>query len=439
MPTMHCRSSVLQAGLVGEYLLVVAMAVRPQGLARTLLPRSVVGLAGGTAVLLGTWYLANRWSVTTPRAVADGGRESANGHHIQSCCRTIEQCADGDLTRRLDADTEPTGLGAVAASFNDLMAQYQNTLRTADTYADEVAGSATQLTTATKTTKETCEGVGEIVRDIVTAFQDQHEQIEEVSAEIHEMHDAIERTSEIQTGLSRKAERMQRASDTGTASTEAAYTAMANVQSQTSELSEMIEGLDRKTNEIERIVELINSIADKTTSLALDASLEVVSDDGRTEDLGGVADEITSLAEETKAATGDIEMHLEDIQGQTDRVVCEMAAMEETADEGMATAEETLDALSLISETVEETVDGVEAISRSTTALTGSAEEIADSADHMARVSDETISRAERVEHIVEEVTLALGEIYVNTKNLEIETSYLVGILDWFDIDDEHN
>jgi methyl-accepting chemotaxis protein len=132
-------------------------------------------------------------------------------------------------------------------------------------------------------------------------------------------------------------------------------------------------------------------------------------------------------------------MHLEDIQGQTDRVVCEMAAMEETADEGMATAEDTLDALSLISETVEETVDGVEEISHATTELTGSAEEIADSADHMARVSDETIGRAERVEHIVEEVTLALGEIYVNTKNLEIETSYLVGILDWFTISSENN
>jgi len=426
--------SVLRAGLLGEFLLVTALAALSWGgLASG--PVAVAGLIAGLVVLLATMGIDRHRQTSAPPVATDGGGAGPDVHYARSYCRTLGECAEGDLTRRLETDVDAVALRDVARSINDVLENYETTLGTAEAYAEEVSGSTAQLTTATKTTKETCEGVGEIVQDIVAAFHEQHEQVEEVSAEIHEIYDAIERTSRIQAGLSRKAERMERASDEGTASTRAAHAAMSDVQSQSAELSEMIEALDRKTNEIERVVELINTIADKTTSLALDASLEVVRDDATSEDLGDVANEITSLADDTKEATSDIEAHLEDIQAQTDRVVGEMAAMEATADDGMATAEDALDALSRISENVSETVDGIDEISHETDELTASAEEIAHSADRMARVSDETIGRAERVEYIVEEVTLALGEIYVNTKNLEIETSHLVGVLDWFSTD----
>lgn len=427
---------VLAAGLLGEFLIVVALAVVPQVLDATPTALSVVGICGGLGVLGAAWYAGGTREPAAPRPIPDGGREYSDIHYARSYSRTIERGAEGDVTARLEPDVDSDALRGVATSFNEMMANYESTLRTADASASEVATSAAQLTSAAKATKETSEGVSETVRDIVTAFHEQHEQVAEVSDEIHDVYAVIERTSRIREELSRKATQMQCASDHGTESAQDAFAAMSDVQSQSAELSEMIATLEEKTNEIERIVELINTIADETTSLALDASLEVVRGDANRDDLGDVADEITSLADDTKEATSDIEMHLEDIQGQTDRVVSEMEAMEETADEGMATADDAVQALSLITENVSETVEGVEDISDATDELTDSAEEIAESADHMAAVSEETIDRAEGLEYIVEEVTLALGEIYVNTKNLEIETTHLVGILDWFTTDD---
>lgn len=427
---------VLAAGLLGEFLLVVAVV----GLSHVLNPLpgslSVAAVACGAVVLTAAVALARRCEPATPRPVTDGGRERTDGDDPVAYSRTIDRCAAGDVTGRLDGDVDSATLRAVATSFNEMMSDYEHTIRTADASASEVATSAAQLTSAAKATRETSEGAGETVRDIVTAFHEQHERVEEVSDEVHDVYAVIERTSRIREGLSRQATQMQRASEAGTESARDAFAAMAEVQSQSADLGEMVATLDEKTNEVERIVELINTIADETTSLALDASLEAVRGDANPDDLGEVADQITSLADDTKEATSDIEVHLADIKDQTDRVVDEMGAMEETADEGMATVDDAITALSLINENVSETVDGVEEISDATDELTESAEEIAESADRMAAVSEETIDRAEGVEYIVEEVTLALGEIYVNTKNLEIETSHLVGILDWFTTDD---
>ena len=160
--------SVLRAGLLGEFLLVTALAALSWGgLASG--PVAVAGLIAGLVVLLATMGIDRHRQTSAPPVATDGGGAGPDVHYARSYCRTLGECAEGDLTRRLETDVDAVALRDVARSINDVLENYETTLGTAEAYAEEVSGSTAQLTTATKTTKETCEGVGEIVQEPLTA------------------------------------------------------------------------------------------------------------------------------------------------------------------------------------------------------------------------------------------------------------------------------
>ncbi len=120
------------------------------------------------------------------------------------------------------------------------------------------------------------------------------------------------------------AQRVRQSSNSGQQELRQAITTMQHLSAQTSTSRELIDGLSARTEQIEKVTQVIQSIASQTNLLALNAAIEAA----RAGDLGRgfavVADEVRNLAGRTSSATEEVTQMVSDIRQQSAAVVSHM-------------------------------------------------------------------------------------------------------------------
>ena len=354
--------------------------------------------------------------------------------YITECCATIDQVGEGDLQRRLNAETPSAALNDLAREFNEMVAAFAQTTEAASEFSEDVAGSSEQVTTATEAVMDASEQVAENIQEIADVFHEQHQDISTISEEMGEMSATIEEIAASSNEVAEKADQTERRTVEGIEAAREVESAMDEATHQTEVVVDAVETLDDQMAEVGQIVDMIDDIAEQTNILALNASIEAAhADSGEETGFGVVADEVKNLAEETKDATNEIESLIGEIQDQTSETVEEIGAMQETVEVGRENAEEGLDALESIMEHVQDTTSGVKEISNATDDQAATSEQVASIADQAAETSRQNVEEAESVAAIAEEQTLALGEMYVNVQMLTMRARQLSALFDRYE------
>jgi methyl-accepting chemotaxis protein len=135
-----------------------------------------------------------------------------------------------------------------------------------------------------------------------------------------------------------------------------------NIQSN---LNEIVE-LGRKSKEINKVMEIINSIASQTKLIAFNAALEAASAGEAGKRFGVVAVEIRRLADNVVVSTGEIEGKITEILDAVNRLVMSSEKNHQAVIEGREYASRTVSMLIESVDGVEETADAARQISLST-------------------------------------------------------------------------
>lgn len=345
--------------------------------------------------------------------------------------------AEGDLTVRLDEDVDQDAMADIAASFNEMAAEMEETVAGVVTFADEVANASDEVTARTEAVEQAGREVSTSVDGINERTNEQRDQLESVAAETDDMSATIE---EVAASADQVAETSRSAAELGDDGRDAAAEAVEElraIETETEETAAAVRELGAQMEEIESIVDVITDIAEQTHILALNASIEAARAGQDGDGFAVVAEEVKGLAEETKESAGGIDDLITDVREQTDESVEAMATIQERVGDGVETVEETHDTLEDIVARVEESDAGVQEISRAMDEQATSVTDVAGAVDEVVQLGEETADEAQTAAAAAQEQAATLSDVTDQARSLTDRASALRNRVDQFQVSED--
>jgi methyl-accepting chemotaxis protein len=110
----------------------------------------------------------------------------------QEYSEIMQQCAEGDLTRRLHPDGENDAMDRIACEFNDMVSELEKTTGQLRSFAEEVEHSGEVLQSSSGSVKVASEHVASSVQAISDDAHDQKEKLEAVSRDLDALVDLFD-------------------------------------------------------------------------------------------------------------------------------------------------------------------------------------------------------------------------------------------------------
>lgn len=266
---------------------------------------------------------------------------------IQKLLEEVSGVATGDLTVEAEVTADMTG--AIADSFNYMIYQLRTVIAQVQEAALQVSASANEI-----------QATAEHLAQGSTA---QATQILDSSAALDEMATSIQHVSENATLSASVAQQALANAKQGAMAVQNTIEAMQYMRTQVQDTAARVRGLGERSQEIVEIVQLIGDIADRTSVLALNASIEAALAGEAGQGFGIVAQEVERLAERAAAATRQITGLVNTIQSETQEVVQAMETSTHDVVEGAQLAEQAGHALGEIESVSTQLADLIQSIS----------------------------------------------------------------------------
>ena len=275
----------------------------------------------------------------------------------------VREVAAGDLT--VQAEVSPEMTGAIAEAFNSMTKNLRSLISQVKDTTYQVGSSANSVHDTTEQLARGSEAQAAQISRTTSAISQMALQIQEVS-------NNASLSAEV-AGDSLNNARY------GTQAVQDNINAMNSIRKQVQETAKRIKRLGERSQEISQIVELIDDLSERTSLLALNASLQAAQGGEAGRGFAVVAEEVERLAERSNRLTRQIAALAQTIQSETKDVV---ASMEETIHEVVVG--------STLADRAGQTLVEIEQVSTRLAELIGS---ISESAKRQA-TSSEDISRA---------------------------------------------
>lgn len=333
---------------------------------------TVVAVAFVVAIALGLWVAH---AVTRPL-----GGEPAQMRDIAT------QISDGDL--RVQAQGDESGV-----------------LRAMMVMADKLRDLLRDVTEASQSLSRSADNTTAIAGDANELIQEQEQAIEQTVTAIGQVVSTVQGIADNAAKAFETTQHVQhQTNEAETAFTQTAE-AIQQVADEVERAAEVVKGVESKSHEIGTVLEVIETIAEQTNLLALNAAIEAARAGEQGRGFAVVADEVRSLAQKTQDSTLNIQSIIQGLQQETQSAVTVMTSSQAQVVQTLEKSSQASAALDVIRRSMDDMTDINDQVATASEELASVTHEIQSNINGISDMSTRSAQGSEKMTDASQELS----------------------------------
>jgi len=316
---------------------------------------------------------------------------------LRYAVRVAEQIARGDL--RLEKGLySKDEIGHLQETLYNTGQSLRKMLSSVSSASNNISSTAVQLSAVSEQTRK--------------GTQQQLLESDQVASAVNEMTQSAIEVAEHTQRTASATEAAHHRSDSGFHTVTRTLSNIQQLHFSVNQTEQRLESVQKETQNIGSIIDVIQDVAEQTNLLALNAAIEAARAGEQGRGFAVVADEVRSLAQRTHQSTGEIHQLIARLQNSANQVVSEMQESRKIADTSLSMTEE-------VRLTLEEITAAIETVNDMSLQIANSAEEQSKVAEEINQsvVSVRTI--ADQSADAARETVIASGTMKQTSEQLQ--------------------
>lgn len=354
--------------------------------------------------------------------------------NIKTSIQMVGRLAEGNLDvwvddKLLKKKDEIGELSRVTITLRDTM---RSTIKEITDNAKALLEASQLLGTAADNTDGTMKDVRAAVSQVVDNSQLQAENSQSTSEQMKIMGDNITETSNEAELLSGNAASMQSSSEKASKTLLSLRQINEDVKKIIGEVQEQTNRTNESVKKIQAATTFINSIAEDTGLLSLNASIEAAraGDSGR--GFAVVAEQIKNLSEQSNESSKEIEVTAEVLRADSEKAVQAMQQMQEIIASQSESMQETQQVVAEVIEEIASSMKSIAQIKESSGRLEGARNEVLQAVEHLSEISAENLDSTKSTYEQTEIVADTFKQVYNSADELKTIADKLVKSIEYF-------
>ncbi|PRP51719.1 methyl-accepting chemotaxis protein [Bacillus halotolerans] len=375
-------------------------------------------LAASIAISICIWLYINR-SIVKPIIRM---KSSAN------------EIAEGNLSN----DIEPLASKDELGDLNEALQKMVGNLRDIVGYSKEIStrvlSSSQVLTTATNETRTGSRHITETMNEMAEGSEQQAQDAVTIAESMNEFTESIDKAYNHGMTISDTSQNVLQLAVNGNENMDTSVQQMKTIHHIVQEAVHKVRSLEQHSQDINKLVQVINGIAEQTNLLSLNAAIEAARAGESGKGFAVVAEEVRKLADGVSDSVQDITKIVGGTQQEINTVIQYLESSFTEVEKGTENLTDTGQAMQNIKQSVTYVADSIKEVTDGLKQLTNQSITINQSIENIASVSEESAAGIEETFSITEQSAHSMDQVLQNAKELERLAKELNEKMDQFTI-----
>lgn len=310
-------------------------------------------------------------------------------------------------------------LGDIYGLSIQLQAELRKTVNRIKESADGLVHSANHLTDMALNTQGTVDGVLDSVEEISKGTVTQAEGTATANNNVTKMGEQISYITDEVNSLTKNARQMSDAEKASERIIVELNASNEDTKSSLTKVADQIMIMNESVQSINTAVAMIQSIADETDLLSLNASIEAARAGEAGRGFAVVAEQICKLAEQSNSSATEIEQIINEVMSESDKMVEIMDEVKSNMDHQQAKLEETQAKYNAVAEGVENSLGNIDSIKEKIDVLSGSGTAIKDVVQDLSSISEQNAASAHSTMQAAQDMSETMNNLEMSSEKLQ--------------------